>query len=70
MDEVAQGGDVLVITKKGKPVAELHPCRSERRSHPFGLHRDIELLGDVVAPLEEPWNVLRRPCSISEAGLR
>ena len=49
MDEVAQGGDVLVITKNGKPVAELHPCRQERRSSPFGLHRETELIGDVMA---------------------
>lgn len=58
MDEVAQGGDVLVITKNGKPVAELHPCRQERRSSPFGLHRETELIGDVMAPLEEPWDAL------------
>jgi prevent-host-death family protein len=58
LDEVAQGGDVLVITKNGKPVAELHPCRDERRNSPFGLHRDTELIRDVMAPLEEPWNAL------------
>jgi prevent-host-death family protein len=56
MDEVAQGGEVLVITKNGKPVAELHPCRQERRSSPLGLHPETELIGDLMAPLDEPWD--------------
>jgi hypothetical protein len=58
MDEVARDGDVLVITKNGRPVAELHPCSRSRPASPFGLHRDLELLGDVVAPLDEPWEAL------------
>lgn len=59
MDQVARDGDVIVITKNGRPVAELHPCSSSRRASPFGLHRDLQLLGDVVAPLDEPWDALR-----------
>jgi prevent-host-death family protein len=31
MDQVAATGEVLVITKNGQPVAELHPCASARR---------------------------------------
>ena len=59
MDEVARDGDVLVITKNGRPVAELHPCSRSRAASPYGLHAELELLGDVVAPLDEPWEVLR-----------
>ena len=59
MDQVARDGDVLVITKNGHPVAELHPCSRSGRVSPFGLHPDTELLGDVVAPLDEPWNALQ-----------
>lgn len=58
MDDVARSGDVLVITKNGKPVAELHPCRGQRRASPFGLHPQTRLLGDVIAPLDEPWSAL------------
>ena len=58
MDEVARDGDVLVITKNGRPVAELHPCSRSRAVSPYGLHAELELLGDVVAPLDEPWEVL------------
>jgi prevent-host-death family protein len=59
MDQVARDGDVLVITKNGRPVAELHPCAGSRPMSPFGLHPDLELLGDVVAPLDESWDALR-----------
>lgn len=59
MDPVARGGDVLVITRNGRPVAELHPCSRSGRVSPFGLHPETELIGDVVTPLDEPWDVLR-----------
>lgn len=59
MDDVARSGEALVITKNGQPVAELHPCRGTRRASPFGLHLATRLDGDVVAPLDEPWDVLQ-----------
>ena len=59
MDEVASSGKVLVITKNGKPVAELHPCRGQLRSSPFGLHPQLQLLGDVINPIDEPWAALQ-----------
>ena len=52
MDQLAQDGDGLVITKNGRPVAELHPCSRSGQVSPLGLHRDLKLLGDVVAPLD------------------
>jgi prevent-host-death family protein len=58
MDDVAASGEVLVITKNGQPVAELHPARALRRASPFGLHPATRLTGDVLAALEEPWDAL------------
>ena len=59
MDQVARDGEVPVITRNRHPVAELHPCSGERRVSPFGLHPDTVLIGDVMTPLDEPWDVLR-----------
>ena len=59
MDQVAASGETLVITKNGRPVAELHPCRPERRRSPFGLHPTTVLHGDGIQPLDEPWDALR-----------
>ncbi len=55
MDEVARTGDSLVITKNGKPVAMLAPYGRKRASL-AGLHREtVKILGDIVSPLDEPW---------------
>ncbi len=58
MDQVAASGEVLVITKNGQPLAELHPCAPARRSSPFGLHLGVELHGDLLAPIDSPWAAL------------
>lgn len=61
IDEVARMGDSLVITKNGKPVAILAPY-DERRPSLAGLHRgSVEILGDIVSPLDEPGKRIRDP---------
>ena len=50
MDQVAASGEILVITKNGKPVAELHPYQGARASSPFGLHPGVLILGDTISP--------------------
>ena len=55
MDEVAETGRPVVITKNGKPVATLTPYR-QGRSTLLGLHRGKgHILGDIVGPVDEPW---------------
>jgi antitoxin (DNA-binding transcriptional repressor) of toxin-antitoxin stability system len=54
MDQVAASGEVLVITKNGQPVAELHPCAPARRSSPFGLYPAVDLHSDLLAPIDSP----------------
>lgn len=58
MDQVAATGEVLGITKNGRPVAELHPCPRPRRPSPFGLHPGVEIQGDILAPIDIPWSAL------------
>jgi len=52
MDQVASTGEVFVITKNGQPVAELRRHSGDRLTSPFGLHPKLEILGDVLSPLE------------------
>jgi prevent-host-death family protein len=55
MDEVAQSGEPLVVTKNGKPIAQLSPISRERRSI-WGLHKgQIEILGDIIEPIDMGW---------------
>jgi antitoxin (DNA-binding transcriptional repressor) of toxin-antitoxin stability system len=58
MDQVGASGEVLVITKNGQPVAELHACAPARRPSPFGLHPGVEIHGDLLAPIDNPWAAL------------
>ena len=56
MDEVARTGQPIVITKHGKPVAQLVPVPAEPESL-FGYMSDtVTIKGDVVAPTGESWN--------------
>jgi prevent-host-death family protein len=52
MDRVAITGETLVVTKNGKPVAELHAYSSGRIDSPFGLHPTLAIHGDVVSTLD------------------
>jgi antitoxin (DNA-binding transcriptional repressor) of toxin-antitoxin stability system len=61
MDEIKESGDVLVITKKGEPVAELRPPRHKRRSL-WGLHAGQgKILGDIISPAfdEKDWGMFK-----------
>lgn len=56
MDEVARTGQPIVITKHGKPVAQLVPVPAEPESL-FGYMSDtVTIKGDVVAPIGAIWN--------------
>jgi prevent-host-death family protein len=62
LDEVAQSGQPVVVTKDGRPIAQLSPISCERRSI-WGLHKgQIEILGDIISPIEVEWEVDR--CSL------
>ena len=58
MDEVQQRGGAYVITKRGVPVAKLVPARVERRPLLGSMKGTVVTRGDLVTPLDEPWNAL------------
>jgi prevent-host-death family protein len=59
MDEVAESGQPLVVTKNGRPIAQLNPISREQRSI-WGLHKgQIEILGDIVSPIDVEWEADR-----------
>ena len=55
MDEVAESGDAIVITKRGRPVAQLGPVVVKRRTIHGAMKGRIRILGDVIAPIEDRW---------------
>ncbi len=55
MDEVAESGEEIVITKHGRPVSRLKPYREKPKSL-FGRGRGmIEIHGDIVEPMPAEW---------------
>lgn len=58
MNEVRDSGGEYIITKRGAPVAKLVPVRIERRPLLGSMKGTVKVLGDIVAPLNEPWNAL------------
>ena len=56
MDQVQQNREEIVITKHGKPVAKLVPVdESEPRSVLGYLQGTVEIVSDIVSPLEDEW---------------
>ncbi len=56
MDEVAESGAEVVITKNGKPVSRLVPYRQRPKSL-FGCLRGVmEITGDIMSPLDDEWD--------------
>ena len=61
MDEVADTGEEIVITKRGKPVAKLTSHR-ERPKTLFGIDRGrLEILGDIISPIDVEWEAETDP---------
>ena len=59
MDEVAETGQPLIITKNGKPVAQLGPAIVRRKTL-AGLHAgQTQILGDIIAPIDVEWEAER-----------
>ena len=63
LDEVAETGKEIIITKNGKPVAMLTPYREQRITTPrkkaksmYGADKGkIGTFGDIVSPMPAEW---------------
>lgn len=52
IDEVAATGEEIIVTKQGKPVGKFVPVEQPRRSLWGLLASDIEIIGDIVSPID------------------
>lgn len=61
IDEVAESGEDIVITKRGHPVARLTPYRTTRGKW-VGRDRDIiEMRDDLIEPVDVEWEAESDP---------
>jgi prevent-host-death family protein len=59
MDEVERTGEGLVITKNGKPVADLVPHRPRTKNARGILKDELFITGDIISPIDVEWNALK-----------
>ncbi|RXH57406.1 type II toxin-antitoxin system Phd/YefM family antitoxin [Granulicella sibirica] len=62
MDEVQAKRETVVITKNGKPVAQLVPVSVEEQDPIFGFYKGkLKIVGDIVSPIVplEDWDALK-----------
>ena len=60
LDEVERTRQPVVITKRGKPVAELVPHAPKKKQELFGLLKDeLFIEGDIISPIDVEWEALR-----------
>ncbi len=59
MDEVQQTGEPVLITKHGKPVAQLAPAPDSRDDIFDYMKGKVKILGDIVGPITpgEDWEL-------------
>ncbi len=69
MDEVAESGAEIIITKNGRPVAKLTPYSKRKeitaRKKPesmYGIDQGkLQILGDIVSPIDVDWEAESNP---------
>lgn len=56
LDRVAETGDPLVVTKRGRPVARVVPMPSRQSG---SLRGSVTVRGDIVGPILDSWDLDR-----------
>jgi len=59
MDQVATTGEPIVVTKRGKPVAQLAPVVQKAKTLRGFLKGSIKSGKDIVRPVAVRWNAAR-----------
>ena len=58
--EVERTKTPLTVIHEGKPLVVIHPAIAETKRSPCGVMKGTaEILGDIVTPVDEPWEVLQ-----------
>lgn len=59
LDEVAAKHERVIVTKNGKPIAEIVPFVDKPKSLYGAMRGSIKVLGDLDEPLGVEWEVLK-----------
>ena len=59
MDDVAETGQAIIVTKNGNPVAQLAPLPNKPQTFFGALKGFVSIKGDIVDPVDAEWEVLK-----------
>jgi len=59
MDEVALTGESVVVTKNGRPVAELVPYKPKPKNARGIWKGQVEIIGDIMSPIDVEWDAMK-----------
>ena len=59
MDDVAETGETIIVTKNGKPVAQLVPLPNKPQTFFGSLKGFVSIKGDIIGPVDAEWDVLK-----------
>jgi prevent-host-death family protein len=57
MDDVQEKHTSFIITKHGIPVAKLVPVEDQSINLYGAMQGTVKIMGDIVAPIDEKWDV-------------
>jgi prevent-host-death family protein len=61
LDDVQKTKQPILVTRRGKPVAEVSAPKPTENRDWIGSMKDMKILGDIISPAsdEDDWEVLR-----------
>jgi prevent-host-death family protein len=59
LDQVAENRQPLIITKRGKPVAELVPIKPKEQALFGAMKGSVLYMGDIISPLDVEWDAMK-----------
>jgi prevent-host-death family protein len=57
LDEVSKTRETLIVTKRGRPVAQVVALDDDTERRP--MRGSVRCVGDIVAPIDESWDASR-----------
>jgi len=59
LDKVAEERQTLVITKHGKPVAQVVPAPAEEETLFGSMKGSVLWMGDMISPIDVEWDAMK-----------
>ncbi|MEZ4267704.1 MAG: type II toxin-antitoxin system prevent-host-death family antitoxin [Myxococcota bacterium] len=58
--DLAESGEPIIVTKRGRAVAKLVPVAPEAALPYFGFAKGaVRVHGDIMSPIEAPWEAMK-----------